>query len=231
MAGIVGIVGIVGPAINSEITMIIKNRTDIEVPEKYRREFEVPEDLQDQELVDAISAVAGRKWQYLDLEQRMLNRANLAGLNLARAMLSGASFCDTDLTGADLTETNLRRAMLSGANLAWTDLTGANLSGIWMPCARHLALAKHPRILPIDWPNEFGWEIAAFASHRLGSEMLAVGPPTVYLESAETRTEEFMNWKLPGAYYFWRDSKKHLLRLAKEKIAKFRSKGTLANGN
>lgn len=211
--------------------MLIKNRTDVEVPREYLRAFEIPGDLREQELVDAISAVAGRDWQYLDLEQEKLDRANLAGVNLHRATLFGASFCDTDLTDADLTGTNLGRAGLSGANLAWADLTGANLAGVWMPRARHLAIAKHQRILPIDWPNEFGWEIAAFASHRLGAELLAVGPTTVYLGEAETIAEEYMNWILPGAYYFWRDSKKHLLRLAKEEITKFRRKGARASGN
>jgi hypothetical protein len=66
-------------------TLTIKNRTDIEVPERYRREFEVPADAKRYELVDKIKERCGLDWQYL----------NLMGLDFSYTSLNGAN-----LTGA-----------------------------------------------------------------------------------------------------------------------------------
>ena len=51
--------------------------------------------------------------------------ADLSGVDLRWADLTGADLYGTDLRKADLTG-----ARLDGANLRWADLTGADLTGV-----------------------------------------------------------------------------------------------------
>ena len=56
-----------------------------------------------------------------------LDRADLRGVDLNHANLSGASFVRADLYGADLSEANLENAILLGAKLREADLRHTNL--------------------------------------------------------------------------------------------------------
>jgi hypothetical protein len=56
--------------------------------------------------------------------------ANLSGINLRYANLSGANLSDTNLRYANLSDANLSDANLIGANLSGANLSDANLSGI-----------------------------------------------------------------------------------------------------
>ncbi|PTN37590.1 pentapeptide repeat-containing protein [Desulfonatronum sp. SC1] len=62
-----------------------------------------------------------------------LSGANLSGVRLNRADLSGANLRNADLSwanlnGAGLVGADLSNADLSNANLSWSDLRGANLT-------------------------------------------------------------------------------------------------------
>ena len=77
---------------------------------------------------------ASRDVQPIALSGADLSRANLAGGNLAGAVLSemnlsGANLTYANLSGAVLSETNLAGANLLGANLSDASLFGANLAG------------------------------------------------------------------------------------------------------
>ncbi|MEM8640591.1 MAG: pentapeptide repeat-containing protein [Cyanobacteria bacterium P01_G01_bin.54] len=62
----------------------------------------------------------------LDLSQDF-QQANLLGVNLAEADLSGANLVGANLRGAELCDADLREANLSSANLQGADLSGALL--------------------------------------------------------------------------------------------------------
>ena len=56
-----------------------------------------------------------------------LHRADLSGIDLSHANLSGSDLREVDLSNANLAGASLRRADLKGANLCGTDLTLADL--------------------------------------------------------------------------------------------------------
>ncbi len=64
-----------------------------------------------------------------DLTGADLTESNLGGANLGGADLTGANLRLANLTGADLTGANLRLANLRLADLTGADLTGAELTG------------------------------------------------------------------------------------------------------
>ena len=66
----------------------------------------------------------GANLNYTKLNEADLHRAYLKGADLTDAELTGAYMNDADLTNANLADANLK-----GANLAEADLSGANLKG------------------------------------------------------------------------------------------------------
>lgn len=73
----------------------------------------------------------------------------LENIVLRRAVLSGIDLAGTNLSGANLSEVNLSRADLRLANLSRVDLTGANLSGADLRGAKNLHECNCRRVL--DW--------------------------------------------------------------------------------
>jgi len=65
----------------------------------------------------------------VDLPEAMLSGAIMEGANLTGATLRGAYLRDTNLTAANLRDTTLPGANLSGASLKGADLSGAYLRG------------------------------------------------------------------------------------------------------
>ena len=87
-----------------------------------------------------------------DLSGVDLSRANLSGANLLNADLSDAELSGANLSGANLYNADLRGANLSGANLLNADLSGVDLSG-----------AKNIPYIPMVCPEEgdfIGWKKA-----------------------------------------------------------------------
>ena len=87
-----------------------------------------------------------------DLSGVDLSRANLSGANLLNADLSDADLSGANLSGANLYNADLRGANLSGANLLNADLSGVDLSG-----------AKNIPYIPMVCPEEgdfIGWKKA-----------------------------------------------------------------------
>ena len=66
-----------------------------------------------------------------DLSGADLEFVNLSGANLSDANLSGANLTNVDLTGANLSGANLFGADLTGVDVSGADLSGANLSGVF----------------------------------------------------------------------------------------------------
>ena len=83
------------------------------------------------------------------LENIVLRRAFLSGIDLAGTNLSGANLSEVNLSRADLRLANLRLANLRLANLSRVDLTGANLSGADLRGAGNLHECNCRRVL--DW--------------------------------------------------------------------------------
>jgi uncharacterized protein YjbI with pentapeptide repeats len=89
--------------------LTIKNRTDIEVPQEYRREFQVPFDAEGQELVKKIEERCGRNWRYLELTGLDFSGALLPEPDFRSALLNRVFFAN-----ATLTEPDFRNATLNG---------------------------------------------------------------------------------------------------------------------
>lgn len=67
--------------------------------------------------------------------------ADLRGVDLARAAMTGAGFYGADLSNANLAGADLSKAVLSFADLTNTNLAGANLEGAVLSGAKDASLA------------------------------------------------------------------------------------------
>ena len=67
-----------------------------------------------------------------NLENSILKRCDMRGVQLLEANLPGAVLQRANLTDANLTEANLMKANLQGADLTRCDLRGANLGGAYL---------------------------------------------------------------------------------------------------
>lgn len=99
-------------------TYIEMLKSGVEVWNRFRKENP---DVQHPDL--SYAELSGLNLYWADLSGADLGSANLSGTELFLANLSGA-----DLSGANLKRTNLTKANLSGANLTGANLSGANLS-------------------------------------------------------------------------------------------------------
>ncbi len=99
-------------------------------------------------------AEAKPKWSVVDLRYARLVRANMAGTNLSRRLLTGANMFGANLEKArllltDLKDADLRNANLRGATFEKADLTGAKLDGADLVGADF----SDTRLPPIDLQN------------------------------------------------------------------------------
>ena len=72
-----------------------------------------------------------------DLSGLTFNEIRLRGANLRKALLAGVTMLDADLveanlSGANMDRADLQRSNLAGADLTGTDLANAHFAGGWM---------------------------------------------------------------------------------------------------
>ncbi|MGV0103759.1 pentapeptide repeat-containing protein [Nostoc sp. DSM 114160] len=80
-------------------------------------------------LISSYSLLEKTNLAYVDLQNANLQGANLSGINFHGANLEGANLQNTNLRDANLSRANLQRSNLQGARLWDTNLTYSNLQG------------------------------------------------------------------------------------------------------
>jgi uncharacterized protein YjbI with pentapeptide repeats len=117
--------------------------------------------------------------RFADLNDTMLQRSNLSGVDLAYADLSGADLRFADLPDADLTRAYLHRADLSHANMNSAYLVAANVYDI------------SPRF-------DSSEEVSPCLTNLSGADLAYADLSTAYLRGADLSFADLQNANLSG---------------------------------
>lgn len=216
--------------------MLIKNRTDIPVPSRWRRQFELPDGLTGNDLADAIKEKIGLEWSYLSLERANFNAASLTGVRAEHARLDVAELNDADLSDAELSHARLEYVKLCNAELKGAELHGAqmyeaklngarNIAGEKMIGALNLSTAHHERLIKIDvGANPLIWRLALFVSTCAEDDILCIKCETRSIREWEGMAGDEARLLGYGAIEFYRNYRDKTLKEAKRAAAEFREK-------